>query len=348
MLLTYKIKHQNNFVVQLKQAEQVAEFAIENRDKLSSKYVKHFGLTSIISNQILRKYGLSKAKKISRVKLVVPHQSITLDLESKIVTIPCLKAKFSCEFLPKFTKINQIEIDNEYYYVSVTVVEDPLLASQGWVGVDLNTTGHCCVAANPQTGKVLKLGKKAYHIHNKYKNIRRKLQRRKAGKKLKSIRRRESNIVKDLNHKISNKLVNYAKENKCGLKLEDLKGIRKSAKSQKKFRYGLNSWSFFQLREMIEYKAKLQGVEVCFIDPAFTSKECSRCGHIASRNGKKLKCLHCGHVAHADADAAFSIASREPGVQRSIRERDRIEGNTDIPQAAPDLKAIRPRELFLF
>ena len=344
MILTYKIKHNYDFSLQLQQAKQVAEFAIRNRDKISSKYVKHIGLKSAIANQILRKYGRNKnTKKVNQVKLTIPNQAIKLDQNTRTISIPCLNVQFKYEFKQQFSKINQIEVGPEWFYVSVDVEEQPVQKATIWIGVDLNTTGHCCVAANPTTGKVLKLGKKAYHIHNKYRNIRKHLQRLKKGKKLKTIRRREQNIERDLNHKISKKLVEYAKKNECGLKLEDLKGIRK-AKSTKSFRYGLNSWSFYQLRQMIEYKAKLRGVEVCYIDPAYTSKECSRCGLIANRNGKVLRCPNCGHVAHADVDAAFTIASRKPGVKRSKRDRDRLEGNTDIPQAEMGLKAIQPQE----
>lgn len=347
MILTYKIKHSYDFSIQLAQAKQVAQFAITNRDKLSSKHVKCIGLKSTIANQILRKYGRSKAKQVSRVKLTIPGQSIKVNREKCIITILCLKADFGYPFSNNFTKINQIEADNEYFYVSVTVAEAAPVPATQWIGVDLNTTGHCCVAANPSTGKVLKLGRKAFHTRNKYKNIRRRLQKRRKGRKLKAIRQREYNICKDLNHKISRKLVDWAVENRCGLKLEDLKGIRK-AKSSKSFRYNLNSWSFYQLRQMVEYKAKLLGIEVCFVDPAYTSKECSRCGLMANRDGKVLKCLHCKHVAHADVDAAFSIASRPKGVRRSKRDRDRLEGNTDIPQVAMGENAIQPQKLALF
>lgn len=342
MILTYKIKHSHDFSIQLQQAKQVAEFAVQNRDKLSSKYVKHIGLKSAIANQILRKYGRGKAKKVNRVKLTIPNQAIKLNQNTRTISIPCLKVQINYAFEQQFSKINQIEVGPKWFYVSVEVAEEPLQQATKWIGVDLNTTGHCCVVANSNTGKVLKLGKKAYHIHKKYRDIRKRLQRKRKGRKLKAIRKRERNIERDLNHKISKKLVEYAKENKCGLKLEDLKGIRK-AKSTNSFRYGLNSWSFYHLRKMIEYKAKLRGVEVQYIDPAYTSKECSRCGLIANRNGKVLKC-QCGHVAHADVDAAFSIASRKLGVKRSKRDRDRLEGSTDTPQAATGLKAIRPQE----
>ncbi len=49
-------------------------------------------------------------------------------------------------------------------------------------------------------------------------------------RKVKQIRNREQRIVSDMNHKISRKIVDMARENKSGLKMEDLKGIR-NAKS---------------------------------------------------------------------------------------------------------------------
>ncbi len=262
------------------------------------------------------------------VKLTVPSQSIQVNHDAKTIKIPCLKLTF--QYHVPFEKANQVEIDEQYIYLSVSVPEKDCIHVTNYIGVDRNTTGHIAVVANPTTGKVLKLGKKGLHIHNKYKHIRKDLQKKRQFKKLKQIKDRESRIVRDLNHKISSKIVKTAIANNSGIKLEDLTGIRKTSKPSKSFRYSLNSWSFYQLQMFIEYKAKLHGVDVVYINPAYTSQTCSRCGCIGNREGKSFECLTCRHVENADINAAFNIA-KSPYISQSTKERDLVEGSTDTP-----------------
>lgn len=325
MILTYKLRHHRDFSNELRKAKQVAEFGIKHRT-LSSKDVKQFGLKSMISNQILRKYVKNKkVKSIKSVKLTIPNQGIKVDKKNCKITIPCIKLVLDYQF-PDFEKINQIEIGKEYAYVSVSIPEIETKKVENYIGVDRNTTGHIAVVANPNTGKIWKLGKKGLHIHEKYKNIRTSLQKQGKYKKVKQIKNRESRIVKDLNHKISRKIVDIAIENNSGIKLEDLTGIRETKKQRKSFRYALHSWSFYQLQMFLEYKAKLHGVKIVYIDPAYTSQSCSICGLIGNRNRKSFKCS-CGHVDHADVNAAFNIG-------QSTKERDLVEGITDNPKIA--------------
>ncbi|MCD4768020.1 MAG: IS200/IS605 family accessory protein TnpB-related protein [Methanosarcinales archaeon] len=49
------------------------------------------------------------------------------------------------------------------------------------------------------------------------------------------------------------------------LGLEDLTGIRKRTKVQKKQRYKHNSWAFRELQAFIEYKAHEVGIAVIYI-----------------------------------------------------------------------------------
>jgi len=337
MILTYKVNHNRDFSIELIKAKQIAEYSIQNHVS-SSKEVKHIGLKAVISNQILRKYGRNKnIKQVTNIKLIVPNQGIKINKENKTINITSLKFRFEYLFPNNFSKINQIEIGEEYVYVSVSIQEKELIQTDKYIGVDLNTTGHIAVLSDPETGKIIKMGKKANHIHTKYKNIRRNLQKKGKYKKVKQIKHRESNIVKDLNNKISHKIVETAIESNSGIKLEKLTGIRNNTKHTKSFNYSLNSWSFYQLQQMIEYKAKLHGIPVLYIDPAYTSKTCSRCGHIGNRNDKQFKCPYCGHVDHADVNAAFNIALRHSSISRFSIERDILKRNTDIPKEATDL-----------
>ena len=333
MLLTYKLRHGRDFSAELAQAFEVAEsvvvpipyctrysfpggrFKKMKSTSRSSASVKGIGLPSAISNQILKKYGnQKKIKEVHNVNLIVPAQGIKHFPETNSIWISCLKLHMENLIPTTFETINQMELDNEYAYISVTVPEKPEMIPQQVIGVDRNTTGHIAVAANPDTGFVRKLGKMAIHIHTKYRNIRRKLQAEGKYRKVRRMQDRESSIVQDLNHKVSRALVDMAKNQNAALVFEELTGIRNTDKQHRSFRYFLHSWSFYQLQQFVEYKAKLLGVPVLYVDPAYTSQDCSKCGARGQRYKKEFRCPVCGHVNHADVNAAFNIALRQKGV----------------------------------
>ncbi len=333
MILTYKIKHGGDFSKELILAKKVADYAIVYRS-ISSKDVKHIGLKSMIANQILRKYSRNKTIKSAKsVNLTIPSQGIKVN--GKEISIPCLKLKLLIQHIPNFEKINQVEINKEYAFISVSIKEPKTYNPTNIIGVDRNTTGHVMVASNINTGKVLKLGKECNHIHNKYKNVRKSLQKKGKYSLLKKIKNRESRVIKNINHQISKKLVVEAQNNKAIIVLEGLKNIRRTARTRRKQRYPLNSWSFYQLENMIEYKSKKYGVSIAYIAPQYTSQRCSRCGHIEAKN-RKLKqfhCAKCGVVENADANAGFNIASLyQQGMSQFNKERDLLKGNTDMPR----------------
>ncbi len=334
MILTYKVRHNRNFSIELGKARQIAQFAIEHRT-ISSKDVKQFGLKSVISNQILRKYARNRnARKVHRIKLAIPAQGIKFSHEKREIAITSLKLILNYHFRNDFSKINQIEVGEEFAYISITVSDENMTEPEHYLGVDRNTTGHIAVEANPINGKILKMGKKGEHVHKKYKNMRKNLQKKGKYGMVKKAKGREKNIERDLNHKVSKRIVQEAKQNGMGIKLEYLQGIR-SARSSRNFRYSLNSWSFYQLETMIEYKARLLGIPVVYVDPYHTSKECSKCGQIGNRSGKKFECPYCGHVDHADANASFNIALRLPfaeSIGQLYADRDACKGSTDTPE----------------
>ena len=222
MILTFKVKHDRDFSLELGKAKRIAEFVLSHKTR-SSKDVKQFGLKSAISNQILRKHG----------------------------------------------------------------------------------------------------------------NIRKDLQKKGKLRLVKKIKNRESGIVRDFNHKIAKAIVNIAIVNNSGIKLEQLDGIRNNRKHTRKFNYSPHSWSFCQLQNLIEYKAKLCGIPLTYAEPKNTSKECSRCGNMGIRDSKKVMCQSCGHVDHADANASFNIALRQPinsNIGQLNKDRDLFRGSADTPR----------------
>lgn len=323
MLLTFKVKHNLDLSDQLAKARKVAEFAVVTGSK-TSKDVKRFGLPSAISNQVLRKYGRGKTKKVSKPILPVPGQSCRLI--DGFLRIPCLGLAVPFSPHRKIGKVHQAEAGDEYVFVSCSVEPKETTPASAWIGVDLNATGHCAVVGNPQTGKVLKLGKRAAHIRSKARAMRRRLQKQGKLRRLKAHRNKEQRRLRDLDHKISKAIVAEAARSGSGIRMEDLSGIRKTTKQANTFKGALHSWSFSQLQTFVAYKAKLHGVPVEKIDPSYTSQADSRTGLLGTRTGKCFVSPS-GRVENADANAAFNIALASLDVSRLRADRDARKGS---------------------
>jgi putative transposase len=68
------------------------------------------------------------------------------------------------------------------------------------------------------------------------------------------------------------------------------------------------SWGIFLT--ILTNKAESAGRELIAVNPAGTSRTCSRCGHCAKDNRltqAEFACTACGHIAHADVNAAINI-----------------------------------------
>lgn len=93
---------------------------------------------------------------------------------------------------------------------------------------------------------------------------------------------KERNWVHLQNHIFSKTIVEFAIKNRAGvIQMERLTGFGRDSNDEieDKFKFVLRYWSFYELQEMIEYKAKAAGIEVRYINPYHTSQTCSFCGH---------------------------------------------------------------------
>jgi putative transposase len=157
-------------------------------------------------------------------------------------------------------------------------------------------------------------------VRDHYPKVRRSAQAKgtKGAKRLlKRLSGREKRHQRAVNHIISRRIVDKAKETGRAIALEDLTGIRQRTKVRKDQRYAHHSWSFFQLRSFIAYKAQDAGVPLVFVDPAYTSKTCHQCGERGHRNALVFSCTTCGSM-DSDLNGALNIAAR--GAQVAVPE----------------------------
>ena len=118
----------------------------------------------------------------------------------------------------------------------------------------------------------------------------------------------ERNFVKTYNHMVSKEIIKFAIKNKCKyINLEELTkdGFKDTV---------LRNWSYYELQNQIEYKAKRVGITVRYVDPAYTSQKCSNCDNL--EEGQRIsqaefKCKKCGYKANADFNGARNISMKE-------------------------------------
>lgn len=198
-----------------------------------------------------------------------------------------------------------------YLHQTCNIVEDDSFDPDEWLGVDLGVVN----IATDSTGEVHQ-GKTVKNVRYRHRRLRAKLQRKgthAARRRLRKLSGRERRFGAWVNHNISKRIVAKAERTGQGIALEDLKGIRDRVRLRRPQRATLHSWSFFQLRTFIEYKAQLMGVPVVTVDPRNTSRTCPCCGHIDKANRKtqdSFLCVECGYSGHADTIAAINIGRR--------------------------------------
>ncbi|MBU7582244.1 MAG: transposase [Nostoc sp. TH1S01] len=138
--------------------------------------------------------------------------------------------------------------------------------------------------------------------------------RRRARQILQRLSGKERRFQQWLNHNISKSIIQDALKNHAAVAIEDLTGIRERTNQKPRNqteRRRSNSWSFYQLRSFLEYKAIQFGVEIIAVPPAWTSQTCHQCLHIGLRSDKRFKCTNeaCSWSGDADLNGAKNIAA---------------------------------------
>lgn len=240
--------------------------------------------------------------------------------------------------------------DGYYFHLSVSKdVDNPpsIVESSTFMGVDVGM--NWLAVANTTDNKCkFFYGGKVKHIRSTYKGMRKRLQAKgtKSSKRmLKRLEGKERRLMASINHIVSKQIVAFAHKNQvmC-IGLEDLTGIRTDTQynCRKKDRYHKSSWAFYQLQEMIGYKAKQSNIGIEFIDPRYTSQTCPRCYHVDKNNrrGKDFICKCCGFHLHSDLVGARNIELRT----RNARYTLELQGcEVNHPDECPDfLQSLKP------
>ncbi|MEY4952509.1 MAG: hypothetical protein RL299_933 [Pseudomonadota bacterium] len=207
-------------------------------------------------------------------------------------------------------------------------VEVPVPAATAAVGLDFGAT--TTIMPSDEGVAPIELPQRMGKYERRMKRLQQAVSRKKKGsnnrakarQRLADCHSRISAIRKDFLHQATTKLVT----DHALIAIEDLsvKSMTASAAGtievpgrNVKAKAGLNrtilrsGWSM--ARSMLEYKAAWSGVMLVAVPPAYTSQECSACGHTAAENRRTqalFKCVACGHTENADRNAAKNILRR--------------------------------------
>jgi len=151
---------------------------------------------------------------------------------------------------------------------------------------------------------------------NSFKHIKRLAHRKMENKKNNQQNRNLTNYTKDVLHKLTTQIADELQQKTIEvLVLEDLRSLRKSASRKfgtskgKMINYIINSFPYSIFQHFLKYKCLDRGIKVVSINPAYTSKTCSKCG---SRNTQRPKqdqfvCLDCNFQLNADLNGSRNI-----------------------------------------
>lgn len=203
-------------------------------------------------------------------------------------------------------------VNGQWYLLAVCNVETPTPQEvEGVLGIDLGIVN----LATDSDGEI----HSASHVNNvrhRHRRLRQRLQKKgtkAARRRLRRLSGKEQRFATHVNHVLSKRIVAKAVDTHRAIALENLGGIRTRVTVRKPQRATLHSWSFFQLRQFLTYKATLRCVPVVLVDPRNTSRTCPHCGCIDKANRPsqdRFSCVSCGFAGHADTIAAGNIARR--------------------------------------
>lgn len=235
---------------------------------------------------------------------------VCMDGKSKRLQVPIILTDYQKRLLTN--KLGSLRVSQKSgKYIAQIAIHVPESVARGnqAMGVDLGLKIPAVAVVKDGKTKFLGNGRQIKYSKRKHCSVRRKLGKL---KKLEAIRKRdnkEQRWMKDQDHKISRQIINFAQDNNVSvIRLEQLSGIRQTARTSRKNEKNLHSWSFYRLAQYIEYKAVQAGIQVEYVNPKYTSQTCPNCGERNKASDRKYQC-GCGYKGHRDRVGALNIIS---------------------------------------
>jgi putative transposase len=197
------------------------------------------------------------------------------------------------------------------WYALVSLTEEvPEVESNNRIGIDRGQ--NMLAAAVPKSCfGLLFSGKEVKHRRRYFQKRRQQLQKAKKYRAIKKLEQKEQRWMRAVNHTVSRRIVNFADWQDADLVLEDLSGCRQTMRQSKKSladnAESRHAWSYYDLQCKFEYKQAMNGRQVHYRPPHYTSKTSSVNGVIGKRDGNWFKCTS-GAIIQADFNSGRNLA----------------------------------------
>ena len=237
---------------------------------------------------------------------------VMMDGKSKRISVPVKQTERQKSLFSgaKFGTM-RIVIKNHMLVAQIVyeAAEPERKADGNLMGVDLGIKCPAVAYCSDGSVKFYGNGRKNKYMRRHYAHLRKKLQKAKHRNAVKCRNHKEQRIMKDIDHKISHDIIETAVAHEVKvIKLEQLQNIRFATRTSRKNNHSLHNWSFYRLAKFIEYKAKLAGITVEYVNPAYTSQRCPVCGHLHHADDRDYVCK-CGFHIHRDILGAMNICN---------------------------------------
>jgi IS605 OrfB family transposase len=265
---------------------------------------------------MLKKKPHAKKPYISRNHLIINNQSYKI--EQDIIRIPTEPAKYLFIRLTRYVcgKIKGAKLG------SVIITDDKIILSYSrdiveqrppnFIGIDRNLNNVTTYDFNRIC--IVHDLSKAQRIVLSYGIVKSKF-RRNDSRIRKKIFQKYGKLQKNRIHNILHCASKKITSQDSGIIMEDIKGIRKMYRKGngqgKRYRFKMNSWSFYELQRQIEYKARWLGLPVNYVKAWGTSSRCAVCGSkLVPEEHRKMSCSFCNSSVDRDVNAACNILLR--------------------------------------